>query len=54
MYPRAFHYYRASSLQEASATLSGFGDEANLLTRGQSLVPLMKLRYANLNPLVAR
>src|SRR5258708_24255380 len=52
MYPRAFHYHRAGSLQEASAMLSEFGDEAKLLAGGQSLVPLMKLRYANPNHLV--
>ena len=52
MYPRAFHYHRASSLQEASEMLSEFGDEAKLLAGGQSLIPLMKLRYANPNHLV--
>jgi len=52
MYPRAFHYHRAGSLQEASAMLSEFGDEAKLLAGGQSLIPLMKLRYANPNHLV--
>ncbi len=52
MYPRAFHYHRAGSLQEASEMLSEFGDEAKLLAGGQSLIPLMKLRYANPNHLV--
>src|SRR5437773_8462870 len=52
MYPRAFHYHRASSLQEASAMLSEFGDDAKLLAGGQSLIPLMKLRYANPSHLV--
>src|SRR4029077_2729021 len=52
MYPRAFHYHRAGSLQEASAMLSEFGDEAKLLAGGQSLIPLMKLRYDNPNHLV--
>jgi carbon-monoxide dehydrogenase medium subunit len=52
MYPRAFHYHRASSLQEASAMLAQFGDEAKLLAGGQSLIPLMKLRYANPSHLV--
>ena len=32
--------------------LSEFGDEAKLLAGGQSLIPLMKLRYANPNHLV--
>jgi aerobic carbon-monoxide dehydrogenase medium subunit len=47
MYPRAFHYHRASSLEEASAMLGQLGDEAKLLAGGQSLIPLMKLRFAN-------
>jgi aerobic carbon-monoxide dehydrogenase medium subunit len=47
MYPRAFNYHRAKSLQEASTMLSQLGDEAKLLAGGQSLIPLMKLRFAN-------
>jgi carbon-monoxide dehydrogenase medium subunit len=52
MYPRAFHYHRAGSLKEASAMLAEFGDDAKLLAGGQSLIPLMKLRYANPSHLV--
>jgi aerobic carbon-monoxide dehydrogenase medium subunit len=51
MYPRAFHYHRAGSLREAASMLSEFGD-AKLLAGGQSLIPLMKLRYANPSHLV--
>ena len=47
MYPRPFHYHRASSLKEAATTLAQIGDEAKLLAGGQSLIPLMKLRFAN-------
>jgi carbon-monoxide dehydrogenase medium subunit len=47
MYPRAFHYHRAGSLAEASTMLAQLGDEAKLLAGGQSLIPLMKLRFAN-------
>lgn len=47
MYPRAFHYHRAASLQEASTLLAQLGGEAKLLAGGQSLVPLMKLRFAS-------
>jgi aerobic carbon-monoxide dehydrogenase medium subunit len=47
MYPRAFHYHRAGSLKEAAAMLSQLGDDAKLLAGGQSLIPLMKLRFAN-------
>jgi carbon-monoxide dehydrogenase medium subunit len=47
MYPRAFHYHRAGSLQEAASMLFQLGDSAKLLAGGQSLIPLMKLRFAN-------
>lgn len=47
MYPRGFHYHRASSLHEASAILLQLGSEAKALAGGQSLIPLMKLRFAN-------
>jgi aerobic carbon-monoxide dehydrogenase medium subunit len=52
MYPRAFHYHRAGSLKEAATMLSQLGDNAKLLAGGQSLIPLMKLRFANPNHLV--
>ena len=52
MYPRAFHYHRARTLQEAAGMLAEFGDGAKLLAGGQSLIPLMKLRFANPNHLV--
>src|SRR6202049_1318593 len=47
MYPRAFHYHRAGSLKEATDMLAQLGDDAKLLAGGQSLIPLMKLRFAN-------
>src|ERR1700739_4958896 len=52
MYPRPFHYHRASSLKEASRLLSQLGEEARPLAGGQSLIPLMKLRFANPSHLV--
>jgi len=52
MYPRAFHYHRAGSLKEATAMLAQLGDDAKLLAGGQSLIPLMKLRFANPTHLV--
>src|SRR5258705_11194396 len=52
MYPRPFHYHRASSLKEAATMLAQIGDEAKLLAGGQSLIPLMKLRFANPGHLV--
>jgi carbon-monoxide dehydrogenase medium subunit len=52
MYPRAFHYHRAGSLKEAATMLAQLGDDAKLLAGGQSLIPLMKLRFANPGHLV--
>jgi aerobic carbon-monoxide dehydrogenase medium subunit len=52
MYPRAFHYHRAASLKEAATMLAQLGEEAKLLAGGQSLIPLMKLRFANPRHLV--
>jgi carbon-monoxide dehydrogenase medium subunit len=52
MYPRAFHYHRASSLKEAATMLSQLGEDAKFLAGGQSLIPLMKLRFANPKHLV--
>src|SRR4249920_1711788 len=52
MYPRAFHYHRAASLKEAATMLSQLGDDAKLMAGGQSLIPLMKLRFANPRHLV--
>ncbi len=52
MFPRAFSYHRAGSLKEAATMLSQLGEEAKLLAGGQSLIPLMKLRFANPKHLV--
>ncbi|MPZ18185.1 MAG: xanthine dehydrogenase family protein subunit M [Luteitalea sp.] len=45
MYPSAFNYYRAASVQEAIALLGAHPD-AKLLAGGHSLLPAMKLRLA--------
>lgn len=52
MYPRAFHYHRAGSLREAVTILWQLGEDGKLLAGGQSLIPLMKLRFANPKHLV--
>src|SRR5208282_3974439 len=52
MYPRSFHYHRPSSLDEAVAMLGQLGDGAKVLAGGQSLIPLLKLRFANPEHLV--
>ena len=52
MYPARFEYTVASTLEEVIATLSERGDEAKVLAGGQSLIPLMKLRFATPEVLV--
>jgi carbon-monoxide dehydrogenase medium subunit len=52
MYPRSFHYHRAASLKEAVRMLGQLGGGAKLLAGGQSLIPLLKLRFANPEHLV--
>jgi aerobic carbon-monoxide dehydrogenase medium subunit len=46
MYPSRFRYEAPRSLDEAISLLHGGGDDAKVLAGGQSLVPLMKLRFA--------
>ena len=46
MIPGAFEYHAPSSLGEATALLAKLGDDAKILSGGQSLIPLMKLRLA--------
>jgi carbon-monoxide dehydrogenase medium subunit len=46
MIPAAFDYHAPSSLPEATGLLSQWGDDAKVLSGGQSLIPLMKLRLA--------
>jgi aerobic carbon-monoxide dehydrogenase medium subunit len=47
MYPATFEYFAPTTLDEALALLSEHGDEAKVLAGGQSLIPLMKLRFAS-------
>ena len=46
MYPAPFDYVATESLEEALAVLGEHGDEAKVLAGGQSLIPLLKLRFA--------
>lgn len=46
MIPPAFRYHAPTSIGEATALLSEYGEEAKVLSGGQSLIPLMKLRLA--------
>jgi carbon-monoxide dehydrogenase medium subunit len=52
MYPRAFRYHRAGSPQEAVNMVGQLGEGAKFLAGGQSLIPLLKLRFANPEHLV--
>ncbi len=46
MFPAAFNYRAPTSLEEALELLASNGDDAKVLAGGQSLLPLMKLRFA--------
>lgn len=47
MIPGAFEYHAPTSLGEAANLLATLGEDARILSGGQSLIPLMKLRLAN-------
>jgi aerobic carbon-monoxide dehydrogenase medium subunit len=46
MFPAAFDYIAPSALDEVLSLLSKHGDDAKVLAGGQSLIPLLKLRFA--------
>jgi aerobic carbon-monoxide dehydrogenase medium subunit len=46
MIPPAFEYLRPKTIPEAVALLQQHGDNAKILSGGQSLIPMMKLRLA--------
>ncbi len=46
MFPAAFDYRAPTSLDEALAILAERGDEAKVMAGGQSLIPLLKLRFS--------
>ena len=46
MIPPSFEYLRPKTIPEAVAMLQQHGDEAKILSGGQSLIPMMKLRLA--------
>lgn len=46
MYPSRFAYDAPSSIEEAVAILDSSGGEAKVLAGGQSLIPMLKLRFA--------
>ena len=52
MIPPAFDYHAPASVPEAIALLSRFGDSAKVISGGQSLLPLLKLRLGSAEHLV--
>ncbi len=46
MIPPSFEYHRPATVAEAVALLGKLGDDAKLLAGGHSLLPMMKLRFA--------
>ena len=52
MIPAAFEYHAPASIGEATALLARLGEDAKVLSGGQSLIPLMKLRLASPRHLV--
>jgi carbon-monoxide dehydrogenase medium subunit len=46
MIPPAFEYLRPATIPEAIALLQQYGEDAKILSGGQSLIPMMKLRIA--------
>lgn len=47
MTPGSFEYMAPDSLTDAFEIMAKFGDDAKILAGGQSLIPLMKLRFAS-------
>jgi carbon-monoxide dehydrogenase medium subunit len=52
MYPSRFRYEAPRSLEEAYGLLQTYGDEAKVVAGGQSLIPLMKLRFSSIGVLI--
>ena len=46
MIPQSFEYLRPKSVPEAITLLQQYGEDAKILSGGQSLIPMMKLRLA--------
>lgn len=47
MIPASFDYFRPSTISEAISLLQKHGTDAKILSGGQSLIPMMKLRLAS-------
>lgn len=46
MLPSRFEYHRAASVEETLSLLDTYAEDAKVLAGGQSLIPIMKLRFA--------
>ncbi|MCB1426918.1 MAG: xanthine dehydrogenase family protein subunit M [Brucellaceae bacterium] len=52
MIPSSFEYHRPSDLAAAIGILAEHGDEARVIAGGHSLIPLMKMRMADVTHLI--
>ena len=52
MIPAAFEYYRPADIAGALSILAEHGDDARVLAGGHSLIPMMKLRMADVPHLI--
>ena len=52
MITSAFQYHRPADIASALALLQTHGDEARVIAGGHSLIPMMKLRMAELDHLI--
>lgn len=52
MIPGKFEYHRPMDIRAALAVLDEFGDEARVIAGGHSLIPMMKLRMADVAHLI--
>jgi carbon-monoxide dehydrogenase medium subunit len=52
MIPAAFDYHSPGTLADALALLDKYGDDAKVLSGGQSLLPMLKIRLAQVGHLV--
>ena len=52
MIPASFDYHRPQGLEDAVAILQKYGDDARVIAGGHSLIPMMKLRMADVPNLI--
>lgn len=52
MIPAAFDYHSPTTLDEAISLLKELGEDAKILAGGHSLIPMMKLRFAEVESLI--